>query len=89
MSLVAVSAGIARADVASVARDWLERRLRHVPRDRRITSASPSRVARDPVAYEPGDRRVDQTRARATVAAAADGATTGFCVFGNPAAHRA
>jgi hypothetical protein len=86
--LVAVSAGIARADVGSATREWLERRLRHVPRERRV-SGVPAHVARGPVAWEPGDRRVDQTHAHATVAAAADGAATGFCVFGNPAAHRA
>jgi len=88
-AIVAVSAAIAAGDVALAARDWLERRQRHVPRDRRFTGA-PARVARarDLVAWEPGDRRVDDTRARAATAAAAGAAVTGFCVFGNPAARR-
>ncbi len=85
--IVTVNAGIAASDIALAARDWLERRLRDVPRDRRATGA-PGRVARDPVAWEPGDRRVERTRARAATAAAAAGAVTGFCVFGNPATHR-
>ena len=86
--IVAVSAGIASGDVALAARDWLERRLRHVPRDQCVTGAPAIGIARDPVAWESGDRRVEETRARAVIAAAAGGAATGLCVFGNPAARR-
>ena len=86
--IITVTGPVAPADLPAQARGWLERRIQRVPGDRPVDADRPPTPTRDPITREPGDRRVDGGRARAAVAAAADGAATGFCVFGNPAAHR-
>ena len=86
--IVTVTGAVNPADVAREARGWLQRRIRRVPGDRPVDCDRPPAPTRDPSTREPGDRRLDGGRARAAVAAAAGGAATGFCVFGNPAAQR-
>ena len=83
--IITVPGAVHPNDVARETRRWLERRLQGVPGDRPVDCDRPPTPIRDPVAWDPGDHRVDQTHACAAVAA--DGAPTGFCVFGNPAAH--
>jgi hypothetical protein len=84
--LICITGGIRAADLARQARAWLEHRLELVPGERPVDIDRPPALSRDPLTWEPGDRHVDATHARAAVAAG-DGAATGFCVFGNPAAH--
>jgi hypothetical protein len=86
--LIAVTGGIQPADIGGQARAWLDCRLRRIPDDRSVDVDRPPTSTREQIAWEPGDRHVDPSDARAAVAAAVDGATGGFCLFGNPAAHQ-
>lgn len=86
--IVTATFGIPPDHVTAHARDWLTKAGQHLSGEAPVGCDRPPALTREPGDWEPGDRRVDNARARAAVAAAADGAATGFCVFGNPAAHR-